>query len=426
MQLIAHPHDAVPRQTGQLWQGGLVMTDYMLLFVLFIGVFFAMDPFLLYADKRTVFKHLHLVFVIPVLLLAWLAGRINREPLQGGKVLSQCWTFVLFAAWVVLGSFYARFHGKVVETFLIMGLYMFMTPLFARFIADHKSPARLLNIYLGMLFVAIAVGAVWQAGELGRWSEFHEEEFLTVPLAAFFFVRAKGTRGRFFSLVLLLALMLTVIKNTSFLVAGVTLAYLWWGFVRKDMLKKPALRRMLHYVLLVFAALAIVGTYAGIKAYKHASLPDGNPKYRLHTYEQTLEHFRDSPIWGKSFSGAGAEKFGLFTVAASTQVLPTHSDVLDILAQGGLIGIGLFCYSLWRIARYVRRRFLDRAAALLGPGLVPHFHWLAISCLAAVPVFAFNPIMLQPGKAFILWMNFGLLLGLAMRCDSGTASKKTD
>lgn len=425
MELTASKVGGVPATSRRLWSGGLIMTDLMLLFVLFLALLFAMDPFLWYADKRSIFKHFHLMFLLPTILLAWLAGRINRDKLQGGHVLRHAWAFVLFAGWVIAGALYARFHVKVVETFLIMGLYMLLVPMFARFIADHKNPLTLLNIYLALIFLSVFSGVAWQAVE-GRWNEFHEEEFLTVPLAVYFFVRSKTAKGRFFSIIALLALMMTVIKNTSFLVAAVVFGYIWWIFVRNEVQKKAALRRIFHYFMLVFVAFAVVGAYAGIKALKSTSLPDGNPKYRLYTYEQTWENFQKSPVWGKSFSGAGAEKFGLFTVAASTQVLPTHSDLLDILAQGGLIGVALFGYGLWRIGRYTQKRFRDRPPGALSDGLVAHFHWIAVSCIAALPVVAFNPIMLQPGKAFILWMNLGILLGLAMRCDSCPSPKKPD
>lgn len=401
------------------------MTDYLLMFVLLIAVFFAIDPFLLYADKRTLFKHVHLILAFLVIGVAWVGSRINRTEIKDGRVINQCWPLVIFAAWVVGGALYARFHEKIVETFLIMGLYMFITPLFARFIADHRAPGPLLNRYLALLLSAILVGAVWQAVQLGRWSEFHEEEYLTVPLAVYFFVRSKGFTGRFFSLILLTALMLTVIKNTSFIVTTIVLAYLWWVFVREEVMARPALQRLPHFLMLAFLAGSVVAVFAGIKAYSDSALPDGNPKYRMHTYEQTLASFKESPVVGKSFTGAGAEKFGLFTVAASTQVLPTHSDVLDILAQGGVIGLGFFIFALWCIARYIHNRFRGRAASSLSPGLVAHFHWLAVSCLSVVPVIAFNPIMLQPGKAFILWMNLGILLGLAKRCERSSNTTAT-
>lgn len=404
----------------------LNLTDFGILFGLFLAVFYAMDPLILYIDKRTVFKHFHLIVIVPFFALAWFGKRLNALRDNFISVLPICWPLLLLAVWIITGAMYARFHSKIIETFLIMGTYMLVTVGTARFIADHRDPVRLLNIYMGMLFGAIVIGAAFQAGVAHTWSKFHEMEALTVPLAVFWFVRAKSAVGRFMALVLMLALMLLVIKNTSFLVTAIALAYLWWCFVRPQLRKTHALERMLHFYSLALIPLVVAAVYWGIKLFKHDALPDGNPKYRLFTYERTWAEFTHSPIWGKSFSGAGAEQFGLFQVGSSTQILPSHSDLLDILGQGGLIGMALFIFALWRIARYVLVNFRGRKPGTLSKTIEAHFHWLTVSCLATISVVAFNPIMLQPGKAFILWMNLGIVLGIAMRCraDQKAENKK--
>jgi len=356
------------------------------------------------------------MLVIPFFVLAWFGARLGTARRTFIAVTPVAWPLMLLGTWIVAGALYARFHNKIIETFLIMGAYMLVTAGAARFIADHRDPERLLNRYLGFLFGAIVIGACWQAGVLRMWSKFHEMEALTVPLAAFFFVRAKSTKGRVMSLALMLALMLLVIKNTSFLVTGIALIYLWWCFIRPQLRDTHALGRMLHFYWLTVLATLVAAGYVLIKWLKHDALPDGNPKYRLFTYERTWAEFTHSPIWGKSFSGAGAEQFGQFQVAASTQVLPSHSDLLDILGQGGLIGMLLFIFALGRIGWYVYENYRARRPGALSKTMEAHFHWLALSSLASLPVVAFNPIMLQPGKAFLLWMNVGIVLGIAIRC----------
>lgn len=399
----------------------LNLTDLGILLGLFLAVFYAMDPFILYVDKRSALKHFHLILILPFFVLAWFGKRLNAVRDDFISVLPICWPLILLAVWIISGAMYARFHSKIIETFLIMGTYMLMTVGAARFVADHRDPTRLLNMYMGMLFGAIVLGAAWQAGPAHTWSKFHEMEAFTVPLAVFWFVRAKSVTGRFMALVLMLALMLLVIKNTSFLVTGIALAYLWWCFVRPQLRKTHALERMLHFYVLALIPLLMAGVYGGIKLFKHDALPDGNPKYRLFTYERTWAEFTHSPVWGKLFSGAGAEQFGLFEVGSSTQILPSHSDLLDILGQGGVIGMALFIFALWRIGRYVYVNFRARKPGALSKTMEAHFHWLTVSSISIILVVAFNPIMLQPGKAFILWMNLGIVLGIAIRCR--TASK---
>lgn len=407
------------RRPAAFGEGSVLnLTDLGILFGLMLAVLYAMDPFTLYIDKRTVFKHFHLMLVIPFFVLAWFGARLGTLRRSFIAVTPIVWPLMLLAVWVIAGALYARLHNKIVETFLIMGSYMLVTAGAARFIVDHRDPERLLNRYLGMLFGAILVGACWQAGYLHTWSKFHEMEALTVPLGVYFYVKARTPLGRGLAVGLMLLLMLLVIKNTSFLVTGITLAYLWWCFVWPRLREAHALGRMLHFYGLTVLAVLVAAGYGAIKWLKHDALPDGNPKYRLFTYERTWAEFTHSPIWGKSFSGAGAEQFGQFQVAASTQILPSHSDLLDILGQGGLIGMLLFVFALWRIGRYVVTQFRARRPGALSRTMEAHFHWLAVSCVASLPVVAFNPIMLQPGKAFLLWMNLGIVLGIAMRCQA--------
>lgn len=413
------PMPSAPREGG-----GFVMTDLGMIFVLFLAVMFCMDPFLLYIDKRSVFKHFHLLFALGFCVLSWFGTRIWRRRAEETSVLAICWPLLLLALWIIGGALFARFHSKIVETFLIMGAYMLVTLGAARFIADHRNPERLLNIYLGLLFGSLVLGAAWQAGYLRVWSKFHEMEALTVPLAVYFYARAKTPVGRLGALLLLLLLMLLVIKNTSFMVAAIALAYVWWVFIWPRLARKDGVKRLLHLYSILLCMLLVLGAYAGIKMMQPNALPDGNPKYRLFTYERTWADFVQSPIWGKSFSGAGAETFGLFQVGSSTQVLPSHSDLLDILGQGGLLGMALFLLAIWRILRFTMTHFRNRPPQTLSPGMIAHFHWLAVSSISAIPVVAFNPIMLQPGKAFILWMNIGILVGIAIRCKEQRESKR--
>src|SRR5262249_49111389 len=95
----------------------------------------------------------------------------------------------------------------------------------------------------------------------------------------------------------------------------------------------------------------------------------------------------------------------------------THSDLLDILANGGLIGVMLWAYGLWRIARVagarlLRPQFLDRPWA-------PQAHALAVMSAAGGVPDNFNPIPLHAALAYLLWTSLGLLAGLALRAGPG-------
>jgi hypothetical protein len=61
-------------------------------------------------------------------------------------------------------------------------------------------------------------------------------------------------------------------------------------------------------------------------------------------------------------------------------------------------------------------RHLDHAWA-------PYAHTLALMSLAGVITYAFNPVLLQPGMAYLLWTNLGLLLGLSLRAAADRERK---
>jgi hypothetical protein len=161
------------------------------------------------------------------------------------------------------------------------------------------------------------------------------------------------------------------------------------------------------------AAIAIV--FLGVNGM--IELPTGNVSYRGYTYELAWQRFLDSPWWGTLFAVEAVGKFTLYSVGDTDNLLATHSDLLDILANGGVIGVTLWAYGLWRIARaagshVLRPQFLDRAWA-------PQAHALAVMSAAGVVTYTFNPILLQPSMAYLLWTNLGLLAGLALRAASG-------
>ena len=65
-----------------------------------------------------------------------------------------------------------------------------------------------------------------------------------------------------------------------------------------------------------------------------------------------MRQFVQSPLWGNAYlAGSGEayrESFRLLNI-------PTHSDVIDILKHGGLIGFALFCRGYWKILALINR-----------------------------------------------------------------------
>jgi O-antigen ligase len=144
-------------------------------------------------------------------------------------------------------------------------------------------------------------------------------------------------------------------------------------------------------------------------------LPSGNVEFREFTYRAAWQQFLDSPIWGTAFSAESVRKFTLFTVGIARNRLPTHSDLMDLLANGGLLAIGLWLFGYLRIGVFAYRRIL--APRFLHYPWASQGHTFAAISLAAIVVYAFNPILLQPEMAFMVWTTLGMLVGLAASCD---------
>ena len=165
------------------------------------------------------------------------------------------------------------------------------------------------------------------------------------------------------------------------------------------------------------AAFAAAAAAHYVALHSEVELPTGNPEYRLHTYALAWERFVESPLWGTFFTAEAVEKFTPFAIGIAANRLPTHSDILDILANGGFVAALLWIAGLAAVFRVGYRSVLHPER--VDEAMAQYAHTLALMSFAGVFTYAFNPILLQPPMAYLLWTNLGLLLGLGMRMGRG-------
>ena len=139
-------------------------------------------------------------------------------------------------------------------------------------------------------------------------------------------------------------------------------------------------------------------------------LPSGSRSVRLYTYTIRWQEFLDAPVFGAAFYGSP-----LVSVQRQNLIIPSHSDLLDLLAFGGTVGtlalllpVLSFIFSIFRL----RHMTSERLAALFGYGLV----------VMLVIVMAFNPVWLQPKMGGFLWMGFAVMAGVLSRSHFNTRS----
>jgi hypothetical protein len=402
----------------------LLMTDYAFLGGLCLALFLVADP--LDLGLRLVPLAKHLPFAICSVAAIGLIAGAFLYPARSGvaprredwPVFRSCFPLVVLGVWVVMGSAYARWHEGIRETFLVVGWYMLFATVAAKVVLVSPARMRIVRAYIA----AAAVAAVYmvlrslyefRAPSLG----FHEMEALVIPLAVYFALRrTRSAFARWAPTFFFLGSAFVFWKNTAFLVLAITLLYLAWALLRSPSAgrRPPARRRPPNLWLLpVVLALGLAGAAAGVLAGLIPSeiLPSGNPEYRVPTYESVWNRFMQSPLVGTGFIAQGVEKFTAYHIPLSGGILPSHSDLLDLLANGGILAITLLIAGYARIVALVRRHALARTAP---EEHAPAVHALACMAIASIVVYAFNPVLLQPHKALLLWTSVGMLVGLAL------------
>ena len=396
------------------------MTEYIFLISLAVAIVFAIDPITMgdpYSyphDSIHPYKHVAGIIALPAILLTFVGNRLFFRWQKRPSSLSSLWPLLALSTMILTGSVYARLRLDIQNTFIIFGLYIWLAPTAAAILLRCADPRNLLRAYL----ILLLVGGVWVfeglAMNYGVRQVYHELEYLFPPLAVFFLFRYRtGHRWkRWTGILFFLLTALLFKKNTGYLVALLVVSYLVVFYGWPLWSKLESLRKIISIFALVVVILLVSALATFIILHRDTYLPTGNPEFRLLTYERAWLTFLKSPLWGTGFAAAASVKFTGFDTGVSNNILPTHSDILDLMAQGGLLGLTLWLWGLLRVARLACATVLHPRS--ISHPLAPYGHMLACSSIAAVLTYAFNPILLQTSKSLLLWTNLGFLIGISL------------
>lgn len=330
--------------------------------------------------------------------------------------IAQAWPVWLLSMLMLGGAIYLRRTQGIDETFMPSALAMVSFLVAFVHIRFHPAPLRSIRIlFFAMLLAAAYMGAWIGYKRFDAGHAFHVEIFLVVPLAIYFFLALKN-RGLAWALTLaLLAVGVLSNKNTGYLVTLYTLVHL--GVVaylrNKDRFRDALARLLLHYLLLL-VGVAAVAVLAYLVYYREAYLPSGNVEYRTATYQMAWEKFLSSPAWGSLFADTPIIKFKLYFIGLADNKLPTHSDVLDMLAHGGVLGFALFLVAITLPLRSGIKALRLKTDAL-DPAARAAIHGMLGVVAAGIICMAFNPLLLNYVMASLFWLIQGLLYGLSRR-----------
>jgi len=401
-------------------------TDWMALVAITMAIFWAVDPFTIQLWRPAATRHIPTAMALISISLC-ITGRMlfqqNAEP-QLRAVLVVYRELIFFASFVIVGSLYAKFALGIDNTFLSMGVFLILGgPVNLWIIRTSRAPTTLIR-NISIVFVVIAISAVVEnALQFGKLIFHSLEHVVLVPVALALFA-SRNSSLRLISVGLVILGAVAQNKFTGYIVLLIVFGWVFvdelmnWTAKEADPVR-AGLNRILGIFLALFAAVIVVAVYEATKTH----LPDGNTVYRMHTYEKAFNRFLDSWIWGRGFTAPAVDFFDLFVVNTSTQFLPTHSDPLDILANGGLLAaipfsVGLFSiiYSGWKALSSnwsMRQPKQDMARAQL----VMYF----LCLVSGITVMAFNPVLNTTTLAYIYWTCSAVMLALARTVSTDNA-----
>ena len=400
-------------------RGALVWSEYCFLLCIALALTLAVIPPDWSIPGRRLLRQLPLLATLPIAALCIVGGLLATAPSRPDRTrqspLAAMLPLIVLAIWIVAGSAHARVVEGWHATFLTLGATLLAAPAALLVMTYSRAPTRLAQAYFRLLVCAGIAMAVGLAISYGRRDIYHEQIFLAIPLAVAWALAPQRGARMWIGSAFFLDLALLSVKNTTYLIALLTILYIAAMRWISGMGRAPSMRQLwLHYLAFV-GLVAVTAAACFLIYFRDSYLPTGNVEFRQFTYRAAWQQFLASPLWGTSFSAESIREFTLYTVGIARNRLPTHSDIMDLLANGGLIAMTLWLVGYLRIGAYAYKRVL--APRFLHYPWAAQAHTFAAISLSAVVTYAFNPILLQPEMAYLVWTTLGFLVGLAASCD---------
>ncbi len=401
----------------------LVMTDWLLLLVFLLAALWALDPLQLNLDYRPRLKHLPALLLGPVLVLVLAGQLLSRE--RGGELrtaIAACWPLAALAVWITAGSLLARSTLADDNTFLNAGVFMMFAPLGVYIALSVHAFERWLTMYMaGLCAIAIATGFA-QVIAYGSADVIHNHEYLVAPFIAYFLLRRPLRVSHVLLAVTFIGFVIAGKKNTAYLALLLCVMYVAGCWLGRYWSRRDGIRNGLLVIAAIGATCLVASGIAFLFLNRDLYLPTGNTNFRLFTYAVAWDKFLASPIWGTAFTGPASEFFPLYTIIIGTQVVPTHSDPLDLLANGGAIGFVLW---VWGVFRLLRLALMHLASSRSHPSAdAVLLHTLVVVGLCLILTCSFNPVLLHPNGAWLGWSALGFAAGLVLRATRHAPSRR--
>lgn len=386
---------------------GLLATEWLLLGVLALATMISTSaPLFGLPLHHTILNHFALSLLGPLLLVHLMGLVLNRRQPPYAEVFGACLPLLLLAIYALVGSAVAKWELKERETFLTFGVYTALLPLYAASVPTLLQ--RLRYWVLGIITIWVFFSFASLVGETARISTrgtLHEIEYLVVSGFFVLYYSARSKAIKLLALVLLLAAAVLNQKLTGYIIAAMAVIHIVVAAGWRRLL--PQWRAAYGVGAVVFTAALVAALVLLYFEFRHL-LPSGNVDVRMKQYEAAMRQFLESPIWGSAYTAGSGEAYREYVRVLN---IPTHSDVIDILKHGGLIGFALFCWGYWKVFALINRAVsATRDDSLLNA----YFVGARFFAVTALVTFSLNPLLLKGPFLIVIWGNLGLAVGMAL------------
>ncbi|MBN0987764.1 hypothetical protein [Amphritea pacifica] len=373
---------------------------YLVLLFLVVALLYILDP----SDTSWGAEDVAFLKYFPVIIAALALSLVFFSNHSFTFEWPSLFNLIFFFA-VVGGGVYTVLDGySLKESFLGRG-----ASIIAFFLGGRVLFHDFERFFIKFSYLVVLVGflcgigvAFWAGGFhfIDRPHIYHEEVFIFY--AAFIasnYIFGKVS-GFLFFLFFTICSILTF-KNTGFLIALMIVVHFLYFFYRSYTgVYVSIFKRFFLFFVLVSFLLVVYWFFLNFSNL----LPSGSPEVRLKTYEARLDMFFDYLWFGQFFYGSPLVE--LSTRFGSIEI-PSHSDILDVLAFGGVIGFYFFIMPLlifflrffsfdFNSEKNVVNLIVDLSASVVGSIFV---------------IMLVNPVLNQPKISVIFWFCLGV--GLA-------------
>ena len=323
-----------------------------------------------------------------------------------GRWSAHFFLLLLFFMLIVCGSAYALLINNVIveESYISRGMGMIVFfPFF--FLAQIKQELRFfcklfipfliaISCVYSIIIVLYRLGFVY--GELTQLYQVQSVFIAMASVILFEYVRKPWLRTSLLFFYLLCLVL--IVKTTAILLftwAFGHISYAYFLRFRNALGISAAAKKLLSFAVGVAGVLLILFSFYFIIQDRMETRGDGT---RTETFTHRINEFQDSPLFGSFFTSSPLVDYGPLHI-------PSHSDILDILAAGGLLSV---------ILLFIPLADLLRKSTLLSVGVQSYSlrKWMAFTIIAHFIVMSVNPILFMPYFAFSFWMAIGILAGL--------------